>query len=149
VIAYAFSLFGEPGRQGDMKAQVVSTKPPIARIYNAEGDDLRRWRKSVADACSDAMLDHEAARIEKPRPVELTITWQFVYRKADLTAAGDPKDGAPRFKVSWPDIDKLERAMLDALTGVAYADDAQVARVVKEKVYGRTFHTTVQVRELP
>lgn len=43
------------------------------------------------------------------------------------------RDDAPERHTQYPDIDKLERAVLDALTGVAYADDAQVDRVGKQK----------------
>ena len=34
-----------------------------------------------------------------------------------------------------PDLDKLERAVLDALTGLLYVDDAQVTYVTKKKRY--------------
>ena len=43
------------------------------------------------------------------------------------------KDSAPDDHTQYPDIDKLERAILDALTGVAYSDDAQVCAVGKSK----------------
>lgn len=33
-----------------------------------------------------------------------------------------------------PDLDNLEKAILDALNGVAWVDDSQVCRVLKEKV---------------
>lgn len=146
---YTFSLFGRPERQGDMSARVISTTPPRAVVYHTDDASLERWRRNLAGACSNRMLDVGALRIEKPAAVELTIRWQFVWRKQDLNAAGDPKPGAREWKSTTPDIDKLERALLDALTGVAYEDDAQVARVIKEKGYGRTFHTTVTVRALP
>jgi crossover junction endodeoxyribonuclease RusA len=38
--------------------------------------------------------------------------------------------------VKRPDVDKLLRAVLDAMTGIVYTDDAQVDRVVVRKVYG-------------
>jgi Holliday junction resolvase RusA-like endonuclease len=44
-----------------------------------------------------------------------------------------------------PDIDNLEKAVLDALKGVAWKDDTQVARVVKEKTWGTEGRTTVRV----
>lgn len=46
------------------------------------------------------------------------------------------KASAPHFKASKPDIDKLERALLDALTQAgAYMDDARVVSVTKAKFY--------------
>lgn len=35
-----------------------------------------------------------------------------------------------------PDLDKLIRAVLDALTGIAYTDDSQVVRILAQKSYG-------------
>ena len=35
-----------------------------------------------------------------------------------------------------PDLDKLIRAVLDALTGIAYQDDAQVVELLTSKKYG-------------
>ena len=40
-----------------------------------------------------------------------------------------------RFVTKSPDLDKLERAVLDALTAVVWVDDSQVAEVDKRKVY--------------
>jgi Holliday junction resolvase RusA-like endonuclease len=34
-----------------------------------------------------------------------------------------------------PDLDKLQRAVLDALTGIAWRDDAQVCAIAAEKCY--------------
>jgi crossover junction endodeoxyribonuclease RusA len=42
---------------------------------------------------------------------------------------------APAWPAGKPDVDKLVRTVLDALTGVSYADDSQVVRVVGRKVY--------------
>jgi Holliday junction resolvase RusA-like endonuclease len=58
-------------------------------------------------------------------------------RKSGLAA------DAPR--LPRPDIDNLEKAVLDALNGVAWKDDTQVARVVKEKTYGTEGRTTVRI----
>jgi len=40
------------------------------------------------------------------------------------------------WQVKKPDIDKLARAILDALTGTIYKDDSQVAKLTAEKIYG-------------
>jgi len=47
-----------------------------------------------------------------------------------------------------PDVDKLARALLDALTGVAYGDDAQVVEMHVCKTYGDDARTTVTVKAL-
>ena len=45
-----------------------------------------------------------------------------------------------------PDIDKLIRAVLDALTGIFYADDAQVDELYVTKMYGDPPRVEVEVR---
>jgi Holliday junction resolvase RusA-like endonuclease len=45
------------------------------------------------------------------------------------------KATAPRFPTGKPDVDKLERACLDALTGVGYVDDSQVVETHPAKRY--------------
>lgn len=152
VTEFSFTVFGQPRQQGSMSARVLPTAPgekPRAVVYHADDANLETWRRLVASRCGDLMLDEGHLRIEKPAAVELDVRWQFMWRKQDLDSHGAPKPSASPWKATAPDIDKLERALLDALTGVAYADDAQVARVVKERVYGRTFYTTVTVRQLP
>lgn len=52
-----------------------------------------------------------------------------------------PKSSIRKWQFGWwphtkkPDIDKLLRALLDAMTGIVWADDSQVAFVVVNKVY--------------
>ena len=46
------------------------------------------------------------------------------------------KDSAPAFVTVKPDIDKLSRAVLDALTGICWRDDAQVVEKTARKIYG-------------
>lgn len=47
----------------------------------------------------------------------------------------------PKYKWGWfpcikqPDVDKLQRSLFDALTGIVWADDSQVSFVTANKVY--------------
>lgn len=66
-----------------------------------------------------------------------------------------PRTGIPKYKWGWlphtkkPDVDKLLRALNDALTGIVWRDDSQVCVAAINKVYawdGRTgAHVTVDV----
>ena len=56
--------------------------------------------------------------------------------KAHLRANGDVKEAAQTLiHTKKPDIDKLVRLVLDALTGIAYVDDSQVVLLYAEKSY--------------
>ena len=45
-----------------------------------------------------------------------------------------------------PDLDKLIRGVLDALTAVVYRDDSQVTRITAQKVYGERPGVWIQAR---
>ncbi len=49
----------------------------------------------------------------------------------------------------WMDLDNLAKAILDALKGHAFHDDAQVARLLVERAAGEREQILVQVRRLP
>lgn len=49
---------------------------------------------------------------------------------------GELRPSAPIHKTTKPDLDKLIRSVLDALTGVVFVDDAQVVRLVASKRFG-------------
>ena len=59
-----------------------------------------------------------------------------------------PKSLAKRIwaKLTKPDLDKLQRSLFDALTGICYRDDSQVTRVLAEKVYPGPSRVDVTVR---
>jgi Holliday junction resolvase RusA-like endonuclease len=46
-----------------------------------------------------------------------------------------PKKTNRRYPTTKPDIDKLSRAVLDALTSVWYKDDSQVIQLEAQKIY--------------
>ena len=50
--------------------------------------------------------------------------------------AGVLKSSAPTNKVTRPDVDKLLRAVLDAITGIVFMDDSQVVKAEASKVFG-------------
>ena len=49
----------------------------------------------------------------------------------------------------WLDLDNLAKAILDAIKGYAFHDDAQVARLLVERHAGERERITVTVRGLP
>lgn len=75
-------------------------------------------------------------RIEKPQAIEVRAVFYFDRPKKHYRANGQLRDDAPTFHTSKPDGEKLMRALLDAITGVCFHDDSQVARQVIEKRYG-------------
>ena len=62
------------------------------------------------------------------------------------------RDSAPGWPSCKPDLDKLERAILDGLTaGGAWGDDSQVVRLIAAKSYAGERHPpgcTIEIRDM-
>jgi len=71
-------------------------------------------------------------------PIMLNISWVIARPKSHFRTgkhADELRADAPVFCHKKPDIDNLEKLLLDALNGVFWLDDGQIAVVRKEKVY--------------
>ena len=99
---------------------------------------LNPWRKKVREAAKAAMRD-AAWEMFGPE-IPLCAQLQFCFLR--------PKSTDRRFPTVKPDIDKLERAILDSLTGIVWTDDAQVVRVTKAKHYGEFQRVEIRVERM-
>ena len=71
-------------------------------------------------------------------PVQLVVEWVFARPKSHFRTgkhAGELRPDAPIFCDKRPDIDNLEKMLLDAMNGVFFLDDGQIAGVVATKTY--------------
>jgi len=71
-------------------------------------------------------------------PIELTLDFQMPRPKYHFRSNGwEVKTTAPAEHIIKPDLDKLARCLLDALTGIVYFDDSQVYGLKCRKFYGK------------
>lgn len=90
--------------------------------------------------CKREALDAMAGEVMLEGPIEVILRFKFLrpqghYSKAQIAMPYQLTRSAPKMMRTKPDIDKLIRAVLDALTGIAMRDDNQVARIQAEKEY--------------
>lgn len=104
-------------------AGTLRWNPTTRRMFWSNATDLDPWKQSIG-------MIARAAGVRPRDAVRLAITFWMPRPK---THKGPE---APHWHSSRPDIDKLLRAVLDALTGVAYPDDSCVVAVQACKVYG-------------
>lgn len=110
---------GDPVPQGSKKGYVVGGR---AVIVDDNKDELKAWRGRVAAAAS---VHFKGDRIDEG-PVVVLLTF------------GMPRGSSVRreFPTVRPDLDKLMRAVLDALTEAGvWRDDAQVIDAYPRKRY--------------
>lgn len=132
--ALTINVVGTPAPQGSKKGFV---NPHNGRVILTESSKkVKPWRQDVVAAIEDQVTPEwavPAAAVE----VELVF---FIARPGYHYGTGRNanrlKDSAPAFVDKKPDSDKLARSTLDALTtSRVIKDDAQVARLVVEKLY--------------
>ena len=115
------TIYGMPQPKGSTRA--FKRGPRI--IVTSDNPSLAKW---------ESLIRFEANRVirQDPRlfegPVRLLVTF-YIPRPPSVSAKARP---SPTVK---PDCSKLVRAAEDPLSGVLFRDDAQVCRIVAEKVY--------------
>lgn len=123
-----FTVRGIPRPQGSKRAFRNKYSGKIQQVESSP--DVGAWRDRVGNAAAAAM----GARPPLEGPLRLTVTFRFA-RPASHRGAKGLKPSAPRVHAQRPDASKLVRALEDALTSIAWRDDAQVAQLVAVKAW--------------
>jgi crossover junction endodeoxyribonuclease RusA len=118
-----FEVFGNPVTQGSIRATIHSRTGRAIAIPDHR-KQLMDWRADIKAAALLAKGDWYA---EKGVPVFVVATFRLPRPKSL------PKNVL--YPTKKPDIDKLTRSLLDALSGTLYADDSQVVSMVIAKRY--------------
>lgn len=132
-----FFVAGTPVTQGNKTGFVKNGRVVMTEgKSNTARGNFVAWRHAVASEARRAAGGDEDFDTDDdwpwPGPVIVCLTFGL-QRPAS----------APKRRRTWPtgarsgDVDKLSRAILDALTGVLIADDGQVVGLSVTKTYGR------------
>lgn len=90
------------------------------------------WREAVVAAA----IQQDAANKQLDGPVKVDVSFYFPRPKSHTNAAGHLKPNAPFVHYTTPDLDKVIRSTLDALTQAAViTDDARVQEITARKLY--------------
>jgi len=118
-VPMTFLALGKPQPKGSTRAFMCRGRP----LITSTNPHLRAWEKIVAKAAQAAEVPLLPAE-----PVTVGILF-LLARPKGVAVKRRP------WPVVKPDVDKLARAVLDALTGIAYTDDSQVVQVSAKKAY--------------
>lgn len=151
-----FTVRGLPAPQGSKRAFRNKHSGRIQQVESSKR--VAPWRSDVRDAAM-AALDNEVLggrpnpgyALTGPVAVELAFRWPRPKGHYGTGRnAGVLKPAAPVWPATLPDLDKLARAVLDALTGIVWVDDAQVVDLGLRKRYadGEGPGVTVTVSDL-
>jgi Holliday junction resolvase RusA-like endonuclease len=119
---------GTPEPQGSSRAFMHKGRP----IITSANRKLRPWRARL-DASFSARVGDRTPMIG---PVSVTMTFRMPRPKSHTGAHGLTPSATGAAPDTRPDVDKLARAVNDALTtaGVIY-DDSQITRIIAAKRY--------------
>jgi len=113
---------GKPIQQGSLIARLIRVNGcPKAVLHSHASADLKRWRKTIADA----------VRAEGHEPIGpyVAVAALFQMPKPKTTKY-------PLYPAGTPDLDKLQRALGDALTQSGIVeDDARIVRWEVDEVW--------------
>ena len=116
-----FTVDGPPCTQGSMRSTTVGGR----RVLYHDNAKLVPWRRRAFLAARDAMVRARVLTLDGP----VSVDARFVVERPKSAK----KRAHPHTK---PDLDKLCRALGDALTGVVVTDDSRIVEWRARKEYG-------------
>lgn len=130
-----FGVPGIPQPRGSKRAMPNRAGGrPLMVDTNAKS---KPWMATVASAASSAM----EGRPLLDGPLVLDVAFYFPRPKSHYRTGKNShllRADAPGWHDKKPDCDKLVRSIGDAMTGVVYRDDAQLAAITVKKAYSDT-----------
>ena len=122
-----FTVLGTPKPQGSMRA--ITGRNGKA-FLKSDNEAMRPWRQEVGWTALRARSEAGYNDVFAGRHVPVRVRYVFTFRPPGTMPKGRV---LPAVK---PDMDKLCRAIGDALKGVLYEDDGQIVESSERKVYG-------------
>ena len=125
VESIAFDVLGQPVPQGSTKSFYIKKLDRVVTTHGNKSTDS--WRLRIATEAQKAQADSLFYNSDKTQAYR--VVCEFYMER--------PKSIPKRIihDTKRPDIDKLERSVLDAITDVLIPDDAQVTSLRSDKLY--------------
>lgn len=135
----SFHVLGTPGAKGSSRA-FVNRKTGGAHVAPGGSKSgqakAKAWETAVREAAGACVSATAPPFVDIP--IFVSITFRMA-RSANHWGrgrnAGKLAPSAPHRPRTKPDIDKLARSTLDAMTGIVFDDDSRIVALVLEKQY--------------
>ena len=144
-----FTVHGLPGPQGSKRG--FANKKTGAVMMVESSKKVKPWRSSVAGEAVAARLQLKPDVRDLLFDGTLAVSFTFLFSRPKShyrtgKNAGVLRPDAPYYVTSKAagDVDKLQRSTFDALTGILYRDDSQIAGIM-----GPSFKVYCNQGELP
>ena len=141
-------VIGRPQQKGSKRAFATPRPGGGVNVRQVEANqNAKPWQHAIAATISEHRTTDNLVR----GPVVVTLRFYFKRPKSHYRTGRNAavlKDSAPDHMITTPDVDKLARTALDALTGSVIADDAQVISATSDKRYGEPERLEIIVVEI-
>jgi len=126
-------VYGDPKPQGSKNGFIRGGRVVLVEASK----DLGSWRSTIANQTGIEVRKQNWEKIGKEETAHVTILFYFV----------KPKTVKRIFHTVKPDLDKLIRAVLDAITQskVVWEDDSQVISLFVAKEYGSEAKAVIEI----
>lgn len=118
-------------------------------VIDQESAALKSWMQQIKSTAIQVWSEDHSRYSDRPFKVDITFRLdrpKTHYRSGRFSDT--LKDSAPEYPVVRPDLDKLTRAVNDALTKIVFKDDSQVVDMHVRKIYGFPEGIKVRIYEL-
>lgn len=127
-----FTVFGTPKPQGSTRAFIP--KGWKRAIITTDNTNLKPWRQQISATAQSLNVPvfHDKA------PIRIVLDFFFARPKTAKNRKG---------MIVKPDLDKLQRAIFDGITGILIRDDSQIVDVQARKLYGDPERVEIEIQE--
>ena len=151
-----FVVFGRPQGKGSKRVLPIRGKTRVGGHHIVLVDSNKNaapWAHRVSTAAAHAMADRaRGGEIRLARHgVVVEMAFYFARPKGHYGRGRNAKQllpSAPKDMATMPDVDKLARCAIDALSGVVIVDDSQIVELYASKHYGEPERLEAAVHEL-
>lgn len=127
-----FTVYARPEPQGSTKGFLLKGKwgQKDRVILTSANKKLKPYRQELTNTAMVTLSDTGTQRPMAAKQIPISITLDFYFEKPTSVSK-------KRSHISVkPDLDKICRSTIDALTGIIYQDDAQIVELSARKHYG-------------
>lgn len=109
-------------------------------VVTSDNTKTKPWRQEIAGCCAETMQQIGMQQIPRDNGVRVEVFYYFAKPKSTKKSKTQ--------KTTKPDLDKCDRSVLDALTGIAFVDDAQVTQLWVSKFFDAQPRAEIRVTDL-
>lgn len=140
------NVLGTPAPKGSNRAMLRGGRavfvPGGSKVNQSA---LRSWADSVRHACQ-SFVSERSSPVFTQVPVAVAITFRLKRPAGHWAKSGGLKTSAPIAPSVKPDVDKLARSTLDALSGAIFDDDSRIVCMRATKEYAQPGHEGATIR---